>query len=76
MTIEIEYMINQINKEKRVVMKNFFLIFGSSGAPGSLPFLTFFELVIPKGKNRKRDNHHIIKYNTIPLDTDTLLFLL
>ena len=69
-------MINQIKKEKRVVMKNFFLIFGSSGAPGSLPFFTFLELVIPKGKNKKRDNHHIIKYNTIPLDTDTLLFLL
>ena len=34
------------------------------------------ELVIPKGKNKKRDNHHIIKYNTIPLVTDTLLFLL
>ena len=69
-------MINQTNKEKRVVMKNFFFIFGSSGAPGSLPFLTFFELVIPRGKNKKSDNHHIIKYNTIPLDTDTFLFLL
>lgn len=43
-----------------VVIKNFFFSIGSLGAPGSLPNLTFFCLLIPVGRIIKRINHQKI----------------
>tara|TARA_B100000989_G_scaffold115594_1_gene85014 strand:+ start:449 stop:625 length:177 start_codon:yes stop_codon:yes gene_type:complete len=51
----------QTKIENIVVVKNFFLISGFSGAPGSFPFFTFFGLLIFSGKNKNRETHQITK---------------